>query len=374
MNEIAYQYHAAPPQRTIVIGDIHGCYREMLQLLDVVRFTDRDLLISVGDLVDRGPDSRAVLRYFMEHDNAIAVAGNHERKIRRILEDGLEPGSMQTLTLNQLSGEEMEPMHTYLRNMPTVIETPDVLVVHARIDPARTLREQSLKHCAAVGGPSVEIPVDEDGVPLWYWDWQHRSGGLEDCVNGTDTLHEHGSKPVCFGHLQFCRVELVPRCLFALDTGAVSAGCLTAYVVEENRIVSVNVSRDYFFEARTGWKKHLVTHTDVRTGTIKAIEKIREPEVVSRQRRAFEEAGFFSRTVEIAIRIRDCAGPIPPSGPERGEYIRTIRGWFPDAPPRLVNLITRERPLSWEEIRKVLQQESLVSLMEILVFCNIQTA
>ena len=44
--------------RTIVIGDLHGCYDEALELLDKVGATSSDRIIFTGDLVDRGPKRR----------------------------------------------------------------------------------------------------------------------------------------------------------------------------------------------------------------------------------------------------------------------------------------------------------------------------
>ena len=44
--------------RTIIIGDIHGCFKELVLLLEKVQFDQgRDLLISLGDMIDRGPRS-----------------------------------------------------------------------------------------------------------------------------------------------------------------------------------------------------------------------------------------------------------------------------------------------------------------------------
>lgn len=43
--------------RTLVIGDIHGCYDELLDLLRIARIGPGDGVVSVGDLVDRGPKS-----------------------------------------------------------------------------------------------------------------------------------------------------------------------------------------------------------------------------------------------------------------------------------------------------------------------------
>ena len=66
--------------RTLIIGDIHGCYEEMLALIEAARLTDADQIVAVGDLIDRGPDSPAIYRYFRDNPQAISLMGNHERK------------------------------------------------------------------------------------------------------------------------------------------------------------------------------------------------------------------------------------------------------------------------------------------------------
>jgi serine/threonine protein phosphatase 1 len=63
-----------------VIGDIHGCYDELQELLEKAGLTEDDSVVSVGDCVDRGPETPAILRFFHEKPNALLIMGNHERK------------------------------------------------------------------------------------------------------------------------------------------------------------------------------------------------------------------------------------------------------------------------------------------------------
>lgn len=69
-------------RRVIIIGDVHGCYEEMQLLLDRCSFhEDRDILIFVGDLVNKGPSSVEVVRYVRNlalKGIAYAVLGNHD--------------------------------------------------------------------------------------------------------------------------------------------------------------------------------------------------------------------------------------------------------------------------------------------------------
>lgn len=60
------------------IGDLHGDWKALKFFLDQVSFNYRDILISVGDLIDRGNNSLEVLSFFLYTPNAYAVLGNHE--------------------------------------------------------------------------------------------------------------------------------------------------------------------------------------------------------------------------------------------------------------------------------------------------------
>lgn len=66
--------------RTLFVGDLHGHKRNLKKALDKVDFNfEKDILISVGDLIDRGPDSKALLEQFLETENFLFVRGNHEQ-------------------------------------------------------------------------------------------------------------------------------------------------------------------------------------------------------------------------------------------------------------------------------------------------------
>lgn len=58
-------------RRTIIIGDIHGCFDELLELLRKVDLHPDDLLVSVGDVVDRGPAPGEVVGLFRERPNSV---------------------------------------------------------------------------------------------------------------------------------------------------------------------------------------------------------------------------------------------------------------------------------------------------------------
>ena len=66
--------------RTFVIGDIHGCFDEFIELTEKIGLQNDDLLISLGDIVDRGNKSKEVYAYFVNRPNSIVLIGNHERK------------------------------------------------------------------------------------------------------------------------------------------------------------------------------------------------------------------------------------------------------------------------------------------------------
>lgn len=61
------------------MSDIHGCYDEFIEMLNLIKFSNEDELYIIGDVIDRGPDPIKLIQYIMTHDNIHLIMGNHEK-------------------------------------------------------------------------------------------------------------------------------------------------------------------------------------------------------------------------------------------------------------------------------------------------------
>ncbi len=72
---------------TYVMSDIHGCYDEMMKMLDKIEFSSEDMLIVAGDYIDRGTQSFEMLEWVEEHpENVVLLKGNHEEEFSYCIE------------------------------------------------------------------------------------------------------------------------------------------------------------------------------------------------------------------------------------------------------------------------------------------------
>ena len=92
--------------KTYAIGDIHGCNQQLIALLSALNIQPDDTLIFLGDVIDRGADSKGVLDTIMQYQmlcRAILIKGNHEEMMlgavyeREYLKDWLKFGGTETL-------------------------------------------------------------------------------------------------------------------------------------------------------------------------------------------------------------------------------------------------------------------------------------
>ena len=213
--------------RQIIIGDIHGCYYELCDLLDLISPSDDDRIIAVGDVVDRGPDSEKVIEFFKNKRNTDSLIGNHERKHIRSSKGEIRPALSQKITKQQL-GDSYDEWLAFMESFPKCIELPDALIVHGMFEPGVPLTEQ--RDTVIIGTLTGEKYLEKNYPKPWY-----------DLYKGT--------KPIVVGHLNYLRngEPLIREGLvYAIDTGCATGGRLTALVLPEFKIVSVPSREDYW--------------------------------------------------------------------------------------------------------------------------------
>lgn len=116
------------------VGDIQGCLEPLKALLSKVGFNpSTDLLISVGDLVNRGPQSLKTLRFCMGLGNAFKmVLGNHDLHLLAIAE-GIRAPSKQDTIQEVLNAPDKEKIFSWLRSQPLLLAEDSYYIVHAGI-------------------------------------------------------------------------------------------------------------------------------------------------------------------------------------------------------------------------------------------------
>jgi len=207
--------------RTIAIGDIHGCALALESVLNAIQPGGEDRLIFLGDYVDRGPDSRAVLELIMDtayRCRVVPLLGNHELMLLAAFESvdfmpfWLQCGGQETVdsyggNLDQVPAEHWE----FLNHCRRFFETDSHLFFHANYDPTLSPAEQS------------------DMLTLW----QH----LSQSVPGP---HQSG-KTVIVGHTPQRTGEILDLGhLLCIDTACFAGGWLTAFDVNSKQVWQAN--------------------------------------------------------------------------------------------------------------------------------------
>jgi polynucleotide kinase-phosphatase len=240
-----------------IIGDIHGCYEELTQLLgrlgyaiQVIQNGERGIVVEppagrravfLGDLVDRGPNSPDVLRLVMgmvEAGTAICVPGNHEAKLLRKIRGKdvqLTHGLAQTVEqLDRETPEFRERVAKFIDALVShyVLDDGKLVVAHGgmRADYAGRASGR-VREFALYGDTTGEI--DEFGLPVrlnWAADYRGRAA-------------------VVYGHTPVREPEWLNNTI-NVDTGCVFGGALTALRYPERELVSVTAAHTYYEPAR----------------------------------------------------------------------------------------------------------------------------
>jgi serine/threonine protein phosphatase 1 len=151
--------------RTIAIGDIHGCSRALDTLIGAIEPQNDDVIVTLGDCVNRGPDSRGVLDRLIALDSEcklIPLLGNHDEMLVQLLIDvkvgrphalsnwlrmggnatlasyGAPPGRISWADLARIPAEHA----AFFDRCRAYHETETYIFVHANYDPALAINEQ----------------------------------------------------------------------------------------------------------------------------------------------------------------------------------------------------------------------------------------
>ena len=262
-------------RRLIFIGDIHGCSKELEALLQKVHFDARtDTLLSVGDILSKGPDSLGVIDLLRQH-GAYCVRGNHEDRLLlyagHAKDTSLRTGKQNVGTKSaskhfaekKLAKELSHDQLSYLRSFPLALEVGDVdglgaiVMVHAGLIPGLPIDNQDPSSIMNMRMIDLKTHVPSkkherrNSIP-WFKLWNkfqrllpsHRK--LLKPLPGLDAILSRRTT-VVYGH-DSKRGLQIGRYTKGLDTGCVKGGKLTALIVSEGgrqEIVQVDCLENY---------------------------------------------------------------------------------------------------------------------------------
>lgn len=265
------------------VGDIQGCFDEFQQLLQLINFGPSDQLWLAGDLVNRGPKSLETLRFVKSLGNqAKTVLGNHDLHLLAVARAKAKPSRKDTLDAI-LQAPDREELLDWLRQQALLHHDADsgFTMTHAGIPPSWTLQD------AKDRAREVEIVLRSDFATDYFLAmygnkpnrWKDNLEGMERwrCITNYFTrmrfcddkgrlnfdskdvpsrppkgflpwyAHPHramAEQPIIFGHWAALEGKAKTKNIFALDTGCVWGGTLTAMRLDNQQRFSVP-SRGY---------------------------------------------------------------------------------------------------------------------------------
>ena len=236
-----------------IIGDVHGCFEELADLLAKLGYTltvEGDVfslfapegrrLVFVGDLVDRGPASPQVLKLVAQlvaSGQAFCVPGNHDVRLMRVLRGKDMPLTYGLgETLEQLASETPESKRNiadFIHGLVShyVFDDGKLVVAHAGLNESMQGRGSAKVRDVAVHGEKTG-ESDEFGDIRYVWAADYR-----------------GSALVVYGHTPVAEPVWLNNTV-NIDTGAVFGGSLTAIRYPEREIVSVPARKMYYEPTR----------------------------------------------------------------------------------------------------------------------------
>ena len=259
------------------IGDSQGCHQRVLALIDRIRSESANpKLLFAGDLVNRGPESLAMLRYIRAlGDSATVVLGNHDLHLLAVANGIRKPHQSDTLN-DILQAPDRDELLDWLRRQPLAHFENGHLIVHAGVLP-----QWSAQKALALAHEVEAVLRAPDWVSFLHEMYGNTPAKWDDALQGADrlrcivnaltrmrycradgsmelTLAESSSGPqtdlfpwfevperktedvtVVFGHWSTLGLTLRPN-LIGLDTGCVWGGKLTAVRLEDRAVFQVS--------------------------------------------------------------------------------------------------------------------------------------
>ena len=263
---------------TYVVGDIQGCFKPFMQLLNDVNFDPaHDRLWSVGDLINRGPMNLSTLRWFYEHRDAVTVVlGNHDLHLLAVASGAREIGRTDNFE-DILNAPDSNLLCNWLAQCPLAHHDHGVTLVHAGIPPQWSV-EDTLGYAKEVeailqGSRSIDFFSTMYGNEPYVWSDQLRhlsrlrvitnyltrmryctgTGKLDliskgatpnpDAIAGEQVLpwFSHSNRKtrddmIIFGHWASLEGVTDNTNVIALDTGCVWGQCMTLYALETGKL------------------------------------------------------------------------------------------------------------------------------------------
>ena len=207
--------------RQFAIGDIHGCLTALQTLANELAFGDGDTVVTLGDYVDRGPDSRGVIEFLLglrKRCRLVALRGNHEimmlraRDDRSLLLNWIACGGGTTLDSYGATGfQDVPESHwDFIAGTTRYYETEHDFFVHANVRPDLPLKDQ----------------------PDYNLFWEHLGGAVARHVSGRRMICGHTPQtsglPLDLGHA------------VCLDNHACGGGWLTCLETESGMYWQAN--------------------------------------------------------------------------------------------------------------------------------------
>ena len=267
---------------TYVIGDVQGCYDELMLLLKKIQFRHhRDTLISAGDLVNRGPKSLEVLRFVKSLDgHAKVILGNHDLYLIAVAFGLLPQNKTDTITPILQAHDKYELIDWLCRQKLLIVEN-NAIITHAGIAPIWSLSEAK-RYAAEVeqvlqteakrtkflrnlfGNSPAKWDESLIGVDRWscivnYFTRMRIcdlkgtmnfdfTGELDNIPSGFDAWFAIPNSKIdpkyilIFGHWAALNGKTNSQAHIALDTGCVWGGKLSAYCIEAQKYYRVNAT------------------------------------------------------------------------------------------------------------------------------------